>query len=444
MKVIKKIVISLLFILLVVLGAGLILSFIFKEEVNELLIRELNKKIITKIDVDEVKFSLLRKFPNASIEFRQVLIHPPASFNQQNKRDPGYDTLIYAKHLFLEFNVMDVIRKDFRIKSIHADRGLLYLKVDREGIPNYQFWKTDYDTSASKIEIKLQDLKFSNLQVHVLNQVSDFSFNGFAESINLKGNFASHIFQLETEAKLLVQHLSLEGINYITDRMCRVDLEMTVEENRYTIDRGNVEISGLPFITKGSFTTGESRDINLIVSGMELDLPSVISMLPVQYKKKASEYSITGSLDFKVNLNGGYGIKSPPQIMAQVHIDQGSMTPVSKNIKIDELELSGYYSNGKKRSNLSTTLEIDKFSFHIGKSDLSGSFRVNNFEHPELELLIAGSLDLSEVHQFLQPDSIKFMEGQVQTNLKLSGPLKNYRKITRQDIQNLYRWARLY
>ena len=437
MRIIKKILISLFLVLLLVIGSGIILSFVFKEEVNEFLISELNKKIITQIDVEEVKFSLLRKFPNASIEFKQVLIHPPTSFNQQNRTDPGYDTLFFARNLFLEFNVRDIIQKDFRIKKVHANRGKLFLRVNRKGMPNYQFWKIERDTSIANFEIRLQDLKFSNLQVNVLNHVSEFALEGFAESLNLKGDFSSQNFQLGAESKLFIHNLSLEQINYIRKRMCRIELEMAVEGNRYTISEGDVNISGLPFTTLGSFTTGEDRDIDLVITGKDLDLASVISILPDQYRKKFKKYKVAGYVDFNVSLDGGYGLKGPPQIIAQVSLDQTTVSPMGENIKIKKLKLDGNYTNGKRGTNKSTNLKIENFSLQIGSSEISGSFEMNNLERPEVELLIAGTFNLSEVYQFFKPDSIEFMEGLVKTNLKLTGPLKDHQHITRQDIQNL-------
>jgi hypothetical protein len=136
-------------------------------------------------------------------------------------------------------------------------------------------------------------------------------------------------------------------------------------------------------------------------------------------------------------LSGHYGIKGPSLIEAQGYLNGGALTPKKGNIKVDKLELSGTYSNGVKRAPSSTNLKVDEFSCAIGSNELSGSFTIMNFERPELELLIAGSLDLSEIHQLFDMDSIEFMNGSVRTNLRLNGPLKNYRHITRQDIQNM-------
>lgn len=437
MRMLRKIVIILCIVLLFIVGAAAIFSSLFKDEISSLLIREMNKRIVTKIDVQEIKFSLLRKFPNASVELRQVLIHPPATFSQENTGDPGQDTLLFARRFFLEFNINDMINKTFRIKRIHADRGSLYLKVNREGIPNYQFWVTDSDEDADTMHINLQDLKFSNLQFLVVNQVSDFRFAGFSESIRLKGDFSSRNFRLQAEANPFVQYLSLKGIQYITERPCRIDLEMSVDGNQYRIEKGNLEVSGMPFVTEGSFTTDENRNLDLRVKGENLNLTTIIRNLPASHRERFSQFALAGNLDFKVALDGNYGIKGPPFIEAEGYLDGASLTAIKGEVTIDQLTLTASYSNGVNRSPSSTNLKIDPFSFTMGGNELSGSFTIENFKNPELELLVVGSLDLSDVHHFIKTDSVEFLTGTVRTNLRLHGPLKNYRQITRHDIQNM-------
>ncbi len=437
MLIVRKIVIYLFVVLLIIVGAGVVLSLVFKDDITGLLIRELNKQIVTKIEVEEIKFSLLRKFPNASVELRQVVIHPPETFHEENREDPGYDTLLYAKHLFLEFNTKDVIHKTFRIKRIHADRGSLFLKVNRDGVPNYTFWVKDNDAAADTMNISLQNLKFSNLHITVVNRVNDFYFAGFSESTRLKGDFSSSNYQLQVTGDPFVNQLSLDDIQYITGRNCRIDLQMSVDQKQYTIERGNIEVSGMPFVTHGSFTTDDNRKLDLMIRGEDLNLASVIMHLPAAQQERFSNYAMNGDLDVNVALTGNYGIKGSPLIVAKGSLVDATLAAVNGQFIIDNLKLDGYYSNGAKRAPSSTSLNVEKFSCAIGSNELSGSFTIQNFERPELEVLVKGTLDLSEIHTFLQTDSVEFMTGDVRINLRLKGPLRNYKQITRQDIQNM-------
>jgi uncharacterized protein involved in outer membrane biogenesis len=429
-------------VIVVFIGLAVVLGFVYREEVNNLIINELNKKIVAKIDVEEVKFSLLRKFPNASVEFRDILIHPPKSFvERQNtahgKELPGFDTLLFARHLFLEFNIKDLLNRNFQIKKLHAGKGTIFMKVDNQGNPNYQFWKKENDSTSTNLEIQLKDLKFTDLNLNIINQVSQFRLHGFTEILRLNGNFSQETFQLKAGSELLVRQLSQEGIKYLMNKTCRIEMEITTKEDRYTLDMGRIEISGIPMAVNGSFTTGEAKDLNLEIIGDKLNLQKILPEIPLKFRKKLEKYRISGNMTLKLKLNGGYGILGPPLVDADISIGQSTILPVDGDIKIENLSLAGHFTNGKRRNKSSTRLDINSYSFQIRNSEMAGSCWIEDLNRPRIEILANGSLDMSEVYQFLQPDSIEFLQGQIRANIKFAGEIRDYRKITKRDIQNL-------
>ena len=58
-------------------------SFLVEDKVAGIIIHSLNKNISTKLDVGSYKLSFLRKFPKASLELNDVLIHSSSAFNSR-------------------------------------------------------------------------------------------------------------------------------------------------------------------------------------------------------------------------------------------------------------------------------------------------------------------------------------------------------------------------
>jgi len=114
MKFIKSLLLGLTlgFIFLILIAISI--SFFYEKEVTQYIIEELNESI----DVKDTKFSLLRKFPNASLEFKDVTAFSPSSFDNKILNYKT-DTLFSSKRLFLEFNIFDLIKKTYKIKNIH-------------------------------------------------------------------------------------------------------------------------------------------------------------------------------------------------------------------------------------------------------------------------------------------------------------------------------------
>ena len=70
-----------------------ILGRIYEDKITQYVVSGFNKQISTKAEVRDVKLSFLKKFPDASLELKDVVIlslqHP--------------DTLLQAKKLYLRF-----------------------------------------------------------------------------------------------------------------------------------------------------------------------------------------------------------------------------------------------------------------------------------------------------------------------------------------------------
>ena len=116
MKLIKSLLLGFFIGLFFLVAIAIAVSLIFEKQVTAYIIEELNDRIEIKIDVDNSNLSILRKFPNASIEFTNVTAYTPSTFP---KKICGIntDTLFSTNKLFLEFNILDLLTQNFTIKN---------------------------------------------------------------------------------------------------------------------------------------------------------------------------------------------------------------------------------------------------------------------------------------------------------------------------------------
>jgi hypothetical protein len=76
------------------------MAWYYQDEVKQLIVNEINKNIKTEITVRDISFSVLRKFPRASVEFRDVLIKVPRDYDNIESQPFSSDTLFTAQNLF--------------------------------------------------------------------------------------------------------------------------------------------------------------------------------------------------------------------------------------------------------------------------------------------------------------------------------------------------------
>src|SRR5258705_10561496 len=97
-KRLKKIVLYFLIAFAGILFLAITFSFLFSREIKEYVIASVNKNIDAEIKAGAIDFSILSKFPYASVDFKEVIVKEP-------KRLHTNDTLLEAKEFSLLFNI---------------------------------------------------------------------------------------------------------------------------------------------------------------------------------------------------------------------------------------------------------------------------------------------------------------------------------------------------
>ena len=59
----NKVLIIFSILVLSILGLGLYIASVYEEEVKTYILAELNKNLVTKVDIEDLSFSVFRKFP---------------------------------------------------------------------------------------------------------------------------------------------------------------------------------------------------------------------------------------------------------------------------------------------------------------------------------------------------------------------------------------------
>lgn len=68
MKIVKRFFLALLILIVLLVGSAIALPYIFKDKLVALAKEEINKNVLARVDFQDVSLSLLRSFPNFSME----------------------------------------------------------------------------------------------------------------------------------------------------------------------------------------------------------------------------------------------------------------------------------------------------------------------------------------------------------------------------------------
>ena len=121
-KVAKISALVILVCIILFISSLFVFSKFYGDKISSIVIEELNKKLNVKVSVQNVDFSVFKRFPDASIRLSGVVAHSSSTFNKK-EFDKDADTLLVAKQLYLQFNILDILRKNYKISKIYVVDG---------------------------------------------------------------------------------------------------------------------------------------------------------------------------------------------------------------------------------------------------------------------------------------------------------------------------------
>ena len=121
------------FFIIFALGIWIITTF-YADEIKQQIAKQVNHYLAVPVDVKEIDFTVWRTFPLASVDFKEVTI-----YDGLKKDKTAY--FLKAKDLYFSFNVLDVINKNYKLRSFSIENGEINLIYDERGNGNYKFWK---------------------------------------------------------------------------------------------------------------------------------------------------------------------------------------------------------------------------------------------------------------------------------------------------------------
>lgn len=421
-RFLSKLLLFIVIFLFILLGLGAVIGYYYQDEVKEFVIKELNKQLNTEIIVEghNIDFTVIKNFPYASVDFKNV-----KALDATEKKSK--DTLFSAKLISLQFNLFDVFKKNYSIKKLELGDVNLNVKIDKNGKDNYHFWKSSVDSTSSQFKFDLEKIIFKKINVvyknKEQNQFAEFSIN----KANLSGKFSEKNFSMNIESELFVNTIVADSTNFLRKKNVSINsilyVDNTVESYKFSNTR--ISIESMNFELFGTVLVAENAPIlNVDVKGKDIDIQSLLSLIPSKYKGKINNYESAGDFYFDASIKGVISKTESPLISANFGITNADITQIKDNVTLKRVNLKGIYANENKKSKKTSFLSLSYFSAQISEGSISGNLNLLNLSSPKFDGRVKADLKLAELQKFLKADTIETIEGQLKVDVEFSGETK--------------------
>ncbi|HLG02776.1 MAG TPA: AsmA-like C-terminal region-containing protein [Bacteroidia bacterium] len=413
----------------------LILTYAYQDEVKGFVLAEVNKRVNTTIiaDPEKIDITIIRSFPDVSVVFTDL-----AALDATNNKKR--DTLFVAQNVTLAFNILDLFHGNYSIHNLRIENGRAHLWMDEKGKDNFHFLKESVETAptdTAKVSFALELIELKNIAFVYEDRGSESTYDLQLHTVAFSGDFGEEKFEISSEAEFTINALRKAGASFLGGNIGAADLVLTVDNiaSIYNIETCKIRLSDLNLDLKGKVKEeGENYLLDLVLNGEEIDLPSALSLLPQSYRAETELFESSGGFYFTSTMKGLYGDTSTPLVKADFGVSPGAtIGRKDSRVKFTDVSLKGNYSNENGKDGL----KISAFKMAAAKSSFSGSFSLRNFSHPVYDARVNGKIDLGEMRELLQPDTIEAATGTVDVSFTASGrpeaakpTAKDFRKFT--------------
>ena len=427
MRLAKKILLYFLISVVTLITLGAIIVYVYEDDIKKYAVEHINKYLKSEVKVEQIELSLIDKFPSASLNFHNVYIKDPISS----------DTLIFAKDMYLEFDIFDILSGEYTINKVDIEVCKFFLSVNQSGEENYRFWKEGSDSaSVGSFSFALDKVNIKDALITYRNSITQQDYSFFADEIKLSGNFSETNYTLKTSSNLIVNKFKSKNITIIKNKHAALAINLLIDnkEKSYTFQNGKMQIEDLNFNVGGVLNyNDDGMQCDIKVDGQEIAITSIFSSFSKTLFESIQNYESRGNMKFDATIAGMVSNTKLPVINADFSISDGFVREKTNNIDLKKVRLDGHFTNNADGKKEKLTLNNIKAIFKDGT--FSGNVMISDFKTPDLIIDVSGDLNLKTVHEFLKIESIEHLKGRSHFDAFFDGFLPDPQNINAENLK---------
>ncbi len=413
LKIVKLFAILILTVSIILLSA----SYLLRDKVGFIILKSLNKNLSTKLDVGSYKLSFLRKFPNASLELRDVLVHSSPDFNSGSFKELSTDTLLAARFVSVEFKITDILKGIYNIERIGAKNGKANFFTDTTGHVNYNISVKNNSSGVNETIIDLKRINLSDFETYYNSLAAHLIISGTVKNGKLKSRISGNIIDFTAGTEIQIDRFELYNFKIARSIAAKVDLNLQSSKSGIRFRKGTLHLDNYDIGVDGFVSSDNNLDLNL--SGRNIDISKIRKYLPEKYVKLVSEYNPSGTIIASSKIKGQLSRTSNPHVEITWQLKNGRIVHTKSDLILKDLSFGGHFSNGSKNRFATCSVSITDFKAKLGSSEYTALFSLRNFDNPMIDLSLKGRVIAGELRDFFNIQSISEAEGSADIDLKL-------------------------
>jgi hypothetical protein len=412
--------------ILFLIAAIIIIPIVFKDEIKELVLDEVNTMLKADVEIKDFDLTFLSTFPNVTIQLYDVSVTGRTEFKGVK--------LAEIKQIEAHVGLWDVIGGDqIEIDEVHVTDANFDVRVSPEGKANYDIvipteeLPEEKQAEPSKFKLSLQEYTLNNINLVYDDQAGDM----YAKIKNLNhtgsGDLTEDVVDFVTSTTMDELTYEMEGLSYLSKVKTKADATLLMEfgatTSKFTLKENNFELNNFKFGIDGFYEMLADHDqMDLKLNAKEISFKDLLSLVPSFYQSGYESMIAKGNVKMGGEVKGRMDDKNMPGWDFGLNVNKASikypdLPGTISNITVDA---GSTFAGGENLDKM--TLDVDKFHADFVGNVIDARLKMRNpLTDPLLDSKLLAKINLATLGKVMPLAEGESYKGKLNADVVVNG-----------------------
>ena len=429
----KKIVKIAVIAVVVILAIALIAPAALRGKIADIVKREANAMLAARLDFEKLDISLLRHFPNASVELKGLTLVGVDRFEG--------DTIVAARRISVVVNLMSLFGDSgFEVTKVILASPAVHAHKLADGAVSWDVMKPSEapaeevpaeEPAPSSFRLSVRDFRISDAAIRYEDDSTNMRFSTAPLSLRLRGNMSADRTDLDLRLTAAAMRFVSGGIPLLSDAEAELVavIDADLANNRFTFSRNTLRLNAISVGLDGWVELdGDAVAMDLKAGCDKVQFKDVLSLIPAFYTREFKNLTAGGELSMELWARGEMRGPALPAFELKTEVRNGSFQYSSLPKAVTDINIAARVSNPGSVMD-KTVVDLSKFGLRMAGNSVAATFYATNLvSDPVFRASADGRVDLGAVKEVYPLEKGVDLGGLITADLKLSGRMSDIEK----------------
>lgn len=416
----------------VVLLVALLAPTLFRGKIERIVKQQANELLAARLDFDKLSISLLRHFPNASVDLKGLTLIGAEPF--------AGDTVVAAKRISVVVDLLSLLGDEgLLVRKIVLQAPAVHARKLADGRVNWDVMKPSDQVAAeeasssepSSFRLSVRDFRIADAAIRYEDDSTGMRFSTAPASLRLRGDLSAERTDLALRLSADGMRLVSGGVPLLSGAEARFDAVIAADlaQKRFTFSDNRLRLNAVEVDLDGWVElAGDGVKMDLKAGSERVQFKDVLSLVPAFYTREFRNLAAGGELSLSLWARGELRGAQLPAFELKTEVRDGSFQYSSLPKAVTGINIAARVANPGGVMD-KTEVDLSKFTLQMAGNTLSAALYATNLaSDPVFRGSASGRVDLGAVKEVYPLEKGMKLGGQIAADVKLSARMSDVDK----------------